>query len=219
MELEIEQSFFSDLCWVLVSRLHQHTQNWPGSKTLAIKLNRLKAKYNVSFDDLKATKLFKNGDESIHSFVLFYREFNFLKPIKITKFGKEPRTSRERQLFEIKKINHEYCEELYSNCSSEGNMSAGAGAAGQHVTNSACNFEGGETADITCSVLVENQNAAAAGQHVTNSACDFEGGEKADTTCSVLVENQDENEVDQESEIDCNCFFEILNFNPRNSIQ
>jgi hypothetical protein len=114
-ELDIEQNFVSDVGWTLVSRVHQHFQKWPGSKELASNLNRMKAKFSITFYHLEATKLFPS-DDSIYSFVLYYKEFDFLKPMKITKFGKEPQNSKEQKLYEIKKIHHKLYSKLRYSC-------------------------------------------------------------------------------------------------------
>jgi hypothetical protein len=123
-ELEIEQNFFSDIFWVMVSRIYQYREKWPESRVLAAKLGRLKAKFNVSFDHLKNTKLFESGGyKSIYSFMLYYRDFDFLNPIQVTKFGKlpnpstekQPNTISEKQMYEMRKTNY-YCSmDLNSN--------------------------------------------------------------------------------------------------------
>ena len=120
-ELDIEQNFLSDVFWVSVSRFYQYFYKWPDSRKLVDELNsyKLRAKFNISFDHLKQSCLFPNN-KSLFSFLLFYRDFEFLKPIQISKFGKEPKTSQERKMFELKKFNDKLFVELYSKLTHSG---------------------------------------------------------------------------------------------------
>ena len=113
-ELDIEQNFISDLFWVLVSRVYQYSNKWPGSKTLAAELQKLPAKFNISYYHLKATKLFKTDDDQIYSFMNFYKEFEFMKPVKFTRFGKRPTSKKEREFHVLVKTIHELNMEFHS---------------------------------------------------------------------------------------------------------
>ena len=99
---QIEQSFADDLYCLAKSLLNQSRWGWPSAAKLGAKLNVYVVKHTVSYVDLQRTGLFPNH-ASIVSFLEYYQQFDFLRPEKITKFGRKPRSLEESVGQEVEK--------------------------------------------------------------------------------------------------------------------
>ena len=95
VELEIEQEFLTDLAGTVRSRGLGWWFAWPEPLELGELLLQAPAKLNVGFGDLLDTDLFPSH-QAVISFARHYRQYGFLRPVVVTKWGRAPVGKEER---------------------------------------------------------------------------------------------------------------------------
>jgi hypothetical protein len=95
-ECVIEMDFISDCSWTLVSSLKAIYYGWPSKRVLGLYFQNMPAKFNISYDDLHKSGLFRT-QMSMQSFLDHYKQFDFLEPVQIDAFGKVDPEAEERE--------------------------------------------------------------------------------------------------------------------------
>jgi hypothetical protein len=96
------QEFITDIFSSLIAALRGKYSGWPTQRKLGELLGQYNAKLNIGYDDLIKTELFRNP-QAVASFIKYYRQYHFLLPAVISKFGKRPAKKEDHMITDIER--------------------------------------------------------------------------------------------------------------------